>query len=301
MGTEHNHGNIKGKKLGISIGLNIGITVAQAVGALTSGSLSLLSDALHNLSDVIALIISYLSEKLMQRNATEQQTFGYQRAGIIAALINASSLIIIAIFLTKEAIMRVNEPVVIDSVIVIVLAGLSILVNGGSVLLIKNETHNSMNMRSAYLHLLSDLISSVAVLLGGIAMSVFQLYWIDSLLSIGIAIYLVISAFGLLISTLRVIMQFTPPSLNINDIEAELLAIPAIANVHHLHLWQLNDTAIHLEAHIDINQDISLSSVSELIRQANTRLQAQFNISHTVLQPEFGVKDPKERIVQGCS
>lgn len=290
MGAEHNHGNIKGKKLGISILLNITITVAQGIGALVSGSLSLLSDALHNFSDVIALVISYIAEKLSQKDATPQQTFGYKRAEVIAALINAASLIVIAIMLTKEAIVRFNEPTVIDSMIVIVLAGLSILVNGGSVLLIKNEAKDNMNMKSAYLHLLSDLISSVAVLVGGIFMSVFQVFWIDSLLSIGIAIYLIISALGLLIKTLKVLMQFTPSHIQADDIQAALITLPYITNLHHLHIWQLNDKNIHLEAHVDFGKDIKLSEVSDIIERANTILRDRFNISHTVLQPEFDVQ-----------
>ena len=118
MGTEHSHGNIKGKKLGISILLNVFITIAQAIGALVSGSLSLLSDALHNFSDVIALIISYIADKLTQKKFTPSQTFGFKRAEVIAAMINAASLIVIALMITNEAIVRFNEPTVIDSFVV---------------------------------------------------------------------------------------------------------------------------------------------------------------------------------------
>ncbi len=293
MGAEHNHGNIKGKKLGISILLNILITVAQGIGALVSGSLSLLSDALHNFSDVIALIISYIAEILTQKEATPQQTFGYKRAEVIAALINAASLIAIALMLTKEAVIRFNEPVVIDSLIVIVLAALSILVNGGSAFLIKNEAKENMNMKSAYLHLLSDLISSIAVLVGGIYMSYFQVFWIDSLLSIGIAIYLIISALGLLVKTLKVLMQFTPSHIQPDEIQEALLALPYISNLHHLHIWQLNDKDIHLEAHLDFSKDIRLSEVSKVIERASAVLRDKFDISHSLLQPEFGIQDSK--------
>jgi len=293
MGTEHNHGNIKGKKLGISILLNVFITIAQAIGALVSGSLSLLSDALHNFSDVIALIISYIADKLTQKKFTPSQTFGFKRAEVIAAMINAASLIIIALMITNEAIVRFNEPTVIDSVVVIILAGMSILVNGGSVLLIKNEAKDNMNMKSAYLHLLSDLISSVAVLIGGICMSYFQVYWIDSVLSLGIAIYLIYSSLGLLLKTLRVLMQFSPSSIESSEIETELKNLPYVENVHHLHIWQLNDKDIHLEAHLDFSENIRLDEVSKIIERANILLREEFDIKHTVLQPEFGVLDSK--------
>ena len=297
MGAEHNHGDLKGKKLGVSILLNLLITIAQAIGALVSGSLSLLSDALHNFSDVIALIISYIADKLTQKDYTPEQTFGFKRAEVIAALINAASLIAIALMITKEAIFRFNEPAVIDSFIVIILAGMSILVNGGSVLLIKKEAKENMNMRSAYLHLLSDLISSVAVLVGGICMSYFQVFWIDSMLSIGIAIYLIYSSFGLLVQTLKVLMQFSPSNIAPTDIEKELLQLPDIKNIHHLHIWQLNDKDIHLEAHLDFNEDIRLSEASEVINSASVLLQEKFDIRHSMLQPEFGVNDSKDLII----
>jgi len=297
MGAGHDHGDMKGKKLGISILLNIFITVAQAIGALASGSLSLLSDALHNFSDVIALVISYIADKLTKKDFTPEQTFGYKRAEVIAALINAASLIAIALMITKEAIFRFNEPAVIDSFIVIVLASMSILVNGGSVLLIKKEAKDNMNMRSAYLHLLSDLVSSVAVLVGGICMSYFQVFWIDSVLSLAIAVYLIYSSFGLLLQTLRVLMQFSPSNIKPGEIEKELLKQGYIENIHHLHIWQLNDKDIHLEAHLDFSEDIQLSEVSKVILNVKVLLREKFHISHSVLQPEFGVDDSKDLIV----
>ena len=297
MGHEHNHGDMKGKKLGISILLNVLITVAQAIGALVSGSLSLLSDALHNFSDVVALIISYIADKLTQKKFTPEQTFGYKRAEVIAALINAATLIAIALMITKEAIIRFNEPAVIDSLIVIILACMSILVNGGSVLLLKKEAKDNMNMKSAYLHLMSDMVSSVAVLVGGICMSYFQVFWVDSVLSLAIAIYLIYSSFGLLRQTLRVLMQFSPSHLDSKKIEQELIKLPFVTNVHHLHLWQLNDKDIHLEAHLDFSDNLHLSEVSNTIQLASELLKNKFKIYHTVLQPEIDVDDSKDLIV----
>ncbi len=297
MGHEHDPGNIKGKKLGISIFLNVLITLAQAIGGLVSGSLSLLSDALHNFSDVIALIISYIADKLTRKDFTPEQTFGYKRAEVIAALINAASLIAIALMLAKEAILRFNEPVEIESFWVIVLAGLSILVNGGSVLLLKKEAEENMNMQSAYLHLFSDMITSIVVLIGGVCMYYFQIFWIDSVLSIGIAAYLIYSSFGLLVQTLRVLMQFTPKNIDVKAIQKAIQQFPSIENIHHIHLWQLNDKDIHLEAHFDFKEDMSLSKVSEIIEQVSVMLRKEFQIKHTMIQPEFGVQDTKHLVV----
>jgi len=295
--TEHAHGDLKGKKLGISILLNITITIAQVVGGFISGSLSLLSDAMHNFSDVISLIISYIADKLTKKKYTLQQTFGYKRAEIIAAFINTAILLVIAVILAEEAISRFKQPVVIESLWVIALAILSILVNGGSVLLLKKDASENMNIKSAYLHLFSDMITSFAVLLGGIAMWYFNIFWIDSALSILIAAYLVYSSCGLLRRTLGVLMQFAPPGTDLRAIENEILRFPTIENIHHVHVWQLNDKEIHFEAHIDFNADIKLSKVAEITGQVRQLLRDKFKINHTILQPEIGSDDSSQFIV----
>jgi len=294
---EHAHGDLKGKKLGISILLNITITIAQVVGGCISGSLSLLSDAMHNFSDVISLIISYIADKLTKKKYTLQQTFGYKRAEIIAAFINTAILLVIAVILAEEAISRFKQPVVIESLWVIALAILSILVNGGSVLLLKKDASENMNIKSAYLHLFSDMITSFAVLLGGIAMYYFNMFWIDSALSILIAAYLVYSSCGLLRRTLGVLMQFAPPGTDLRAIENEILRFPTIENIHHVHVWQLNDKEIHFEAHIDFNEDIKLSKVAEIMGQVRQLLRDKFKINHAILQPEIGSDDSNQFIV----
>jgi len=295
--TEHAHGDLKGKKLGISILLNITITIAQVVGGFISGSLSLLSDAMHNFSDVISLIISYIADKLTKKKYTLQQTFGYKRAEIIAAFINTAILLVIAVILAEEAISRFKQPVVIESLWVIALAILSIFVNGGSVLLLKKDASENMNIKSAYLHLFSDMITSFAVLLGGIAMWYFNIFWIDSALSILIAAYLVYSSCGLLRRTLGVLMQFAPPGTDLRAIENEILRFPTIENIHHVHVWQLNDKEIHFEAHIDFNEDIKLSKVAEIMGQVRQLLRDKFKINHAILQPEIGSDDSSQFIV----
>jgi cobalt-zinc-cadmium efflux system protein len=297
MGAEHNHGDMKGKKLGFSILLNLLITVAQGIGALVSGSLSLLSDALHNFSDVIALIISYIADKLTQKKYSKEKTFGFKRAEVIAALINATTLIVIALMITKEAFSRFNQPVEVDSFLVIVLAGLSILVNAGSALLIKGEAKDNMNMRSAYLHLLSDLFSSVAVLIGGVVMHYYQVYWLDSVLSLAIAAYLIYASSGLLIKTLKVLMQFSPSHIKLKDVESRVLQLAEVEQIHHLHIWQLNDKDIHFEAHVNFQDNIKLSEVSEVLNTIRVLLRHEFNINHSTLQPGYGIEGNKDMIV----
>ena len=208
----HSHQQLSGKNLLISIFLNILITTAQIIGGIVSGSLSLISDAVHNLSDVISLVISYVANLLTnKKKQTLEKTFGYKRAEIIAAFINAATLIVIAVFLAIEAVKRFNNTQEINSELVIWLALLGIAFNGFSVLLLKKDATHNMNMRSAYLHLLSDMLTSVAVLIGGLLMKYFEIYWVDAVLTILISIYLLQMSWRIFIDSLKILMLFALP------------------------------------------------------------------------------------------
>ena len=294
----HNHSDLKGRNLFISILLNILITVAQVIGGLISGSLALLSDALHNFSDVISLIISYVAEKLSKRKASFQKTFGYKRAEILAAFINASTLIIVAILLIIEAIERFQNPQEIESNLVIWLSLVAILGNGFSVLLLKKDSEANMNMKSAYLHLLTDMMASVAVLIGGLLMKYYQVFWVDSVLTFIIALYLIWMGFDLLKNSTKVLMLFTPDAIPIKKIVEEINKFESIKNVHHVHIWQLNEEEIHLEAHIDFNKDITLSQFDVILHKIEDLVLIKYDINHVNIQPEFGKDDAKDVIVQ---
>lgn len=294
----HNHTNLKDRSLMISILLNMLITVAQVIGGLVSGSLSLLSDALHNFSDVISLIVSYIASKLSKKKASVNRTFGYKRAEILAAFINASTLIIVAIILIFEAIKRFKNPQEIESTLVILLSIVAILGNGYSVILIKKTTKNNINMQSAYFHLLTDMLASVAVLIGGLLMKYFQLFWVDSVLTFLIAVYLIWVGFDLLKTSTKMIMLFTPDHISIKDVVFKVNKLPLVKKLHHVHIWNLSDEELHLEAHLDLNEDISTTQFNHLLLQIEELLHDKFNINHVTIQPEFNKEDPKEVIVQ---
>ena len=295
----HSHGNISGKNLLISIVLNSLITVAQIIGGFLSGSLALISDAVHNFSDVISLIISYVANLLSNRKKqTLHQTFGYKRAEIIAALINAASLVIIAAFLGFEAFKRFYDPAEIKSGLVIWMALLGIAVNGFSVLLLKNDAEHNLNMKSAYIHLLTDMLTSVAVLVGGILMKYYQIYWIDALLTLIISIYLIYLSWDILVNSLKILMLFAPDHISIDDVVTELNKIKGIRNIHHVHIWQLNDHDCHFEAHIEFKNDIKLSQFDLICEEIELILKDKFQINHSNLQPEFFRNDEKEIIIQ---
>jgi len=294
----HDHSDLKGRNLVISILLNIGITVAQVVGGLLSGSLALLSDALHNFTDVISLIISYIANNLSKKKASFQKTFGYKRAEILAAFINAATLIVIAVLLIIEAVKRFQNPEEIESNLVIWLSLIAILGNGFSVLLLKKESETNMNMKSAYLHLFTDMMASVAVLIGGLLMKYYQVFWVDSVLTFVIALYLIWMGFDLLKDSTKVLMLFTPDTVPIKKIVDEINAFDSIKNVHHVHVWQLNEDEIHLEAHIDFTEDITLSQFDTILHKIEDLVFDKYDINHVNIQPEFGKNDAKDVIVQ---
>ena len=303
MGHSHSHNHshhhdLNSRNLLISIFLNITITVAQVIGGIVSGSLALLSDALHNFSDVISLIISWIANKLVKKKASLKRTFGYKRAEILAAFINAATLIVVAVLLIIEAIERFKNPQEIESNLVIWLSIIAILGNGFSVLLLKKNADNNMNLKSAYLHLLTDMLASVAVLIGGLLMKYYEIWWIDSVLTLAIAVYLVVMGWDLLKNSFKVLMLFTPDSTSVKSIVEDIQTIDAVKNVHHVHIWQLNEEEIHLEAHIDFKEDITLSQFDVILNSIEELIYHKYDINHINIQPEYGKCDAKDVIVQ---
>ena len=296
---QHQHGQLSGNRLLFSIVLNILITASQVVGGIISGSLALISDAVHNLSDVISLVISYMANLLSnKKKQTLHQTFGFKRAEIIAAFINSSTLIVIAVFLAYEAVKRFSNPQEIASEIVIWLAFIAILGNGLSVILLRKDANHNLNMRSAYLHLITDMLTSVAVLIGGLLMKYYQIYWLDAILTIIISVYLLFMSWSIFIDSLKILMLFAPKHLEIEDIQNEILSVKEIKNIHHVHIWQLNDHDIHFEAHIEFKRDIKLSEFDSICSKVEHILFEKFHINHSNLQPEFERDDHKDFIIQ---
>jgi cobalt-zinc-cadmium efflux system protein len=295
---QHSHKSKKDKNLFISILLNIVITVAQIIGGVLSGSLALLSDALHNFSDVLSLVVSYVASKLAKKKASTDKTFGYKRAEILAAFVNAATLVIVAVLLIIEAVKRFQNPEEIESDLVIWLAVIGILINGASVLLLKGDSKNSINIKSAYLHLFTDMLASVAVLIGGLLMKYYQMYWVDSALTFLIAIYLIIVGFNLLKVSTRILMLFTPDHINIEAVVKAVNKLPKVNKLHHVHIWGLNDDEFHLEAHLDFTEDIKVSEFDAILDDIEILLHDEFKINHVTIQPEFNKQDPKEIIIQ---
>ena len=298
MSHNHNHPEVKGKNLLFSIFLNIVITVAQVIGGILSGSLALISDALHNFSDVLTLIFSYIANVLSKKKASLDQTFGYKRAELIAAFVNSITLIIVAVYLILEASQRFSNPQPIKSNLVIWMSVLGIAINGISALMLKKDADHNINMKSAYVHLFTDMMASVAVLAGGILMKLYQIYWIDSFLTFAIALYLIYVGYDLLKESTKMLMLFTPSNIDIKELVLEVHKISGVNKLHHIHVWHLNDNELHLEAHLDCSEDIKMSEFNILLDEIENILLEKFHINHINIQPEYQKIDSKDFIVQ---
>lgn len=297
----HNHTlkpKVNGKNLVISIVLNVAITLAQIIGGIISGSLALISDALHNFTDVVSLVFSLIAHKLSKRKASINHTFGYKRAEILAAFINGFTLFFVAFYLIFEAIKKFYNPEPIDATIVIWLSALGISFNGFSVILLRNDAKHNLNMRSAYYHLFSDMMASVGVLIGGILIDNYQIYWVDGVLTILIAIYLIYVSYDLVKKSIKFLMLFTPDHIDIKEIVREVHQIIGVGKLHHIHVWYLNEDELHLEAHLDCDKDIKMSEFNDLLYEIEKLLYNKFGINHVNIQPEFQKVDPKDFIVQ---
>ena len=296
----HHHGNLTAKNLLITIVLNVGITVSQVIGGLLSGSLALLSDAMHNFTDVLALVSVYVANRMAQRKPTEQQTFGYKRIELLAALGNGLALVVIGVWLLVEAVHKLFNPEPVESFWVIGLALLSIVLNWVSVVLVSKDAAHNSNVKSAYLHLMTDVMTSVAVLAGGLAIMFWQIYWIDPLISMLIALYLLKASWGLIQHSATTLMLFTPQEVTVQNLVDEVAKFKEIVNVHHVHLWRLDDHAMHLEAHLDFKDDLPLSHVNQVLARLEEHLRSRLGITHFVFQPEFKRLDDKSLISNIC-
>jgi len=288
--THHHHpleGAGKEGRIIVSIGLNFLIALVEVVGGVLAGSLSLVSDALHNFSDAVSLIISLIAVKLAQRERTEESTFGYKRTEILAALLNASILIVVSFFLFKEAISRLFSVAPINSTLMIVVAGIGLIANLAAVFILHKDARSDMNIKSAYLHLFLDTLSSAAVIAGGLCIYFFKIYWIDSLLTILIGGYVLKEGYGLICDSLHILMQKTPKGIDLKDIQREVQEIEGIQNIHHLHVWEITDGDIHLECHINLSADIKISESNIIKNKLEKLLQEKFRVNHSTFQFEY--------------
>jgi cobalt-zinc-cadmium efflux system protein len=252
----HHHHHIDPKtgdgRMALAVGVNILLTVAQIVGGILSGSLALIADALHNLSDALSLFIAFFARKIARRPADDIMTFGYGRAEVVAALINYTSLILVGLWLAFEAIMRFLDPQPVDGGLVVGLASLALVIDLVTAWLTFRMAKDSVNIRAAFLHNVADALGSVAVIVAGIAILVFGWLWIDPAITLLIAAYILWMALGEMGSVIRILMLGTPEHLTPQDVTATIMAVEGVDDLHHLKLWSAQEHETALTAHIVI-------------------------------------------------
>jgi cobalt-zinc-cadmium efflux system protein len=292
MSGSHSHTPIEleessSSKLGIVIALNFIITIAEIIGGLLSNSLSLISDSLHNLSDAVAILLSYIALKISKKAHTLKRTFGYKRIQIIIALFNASIIILVSIFLFREAYLRFINPSPISGGIMLAVAIIGLIANAVSVFLLKKGTKYNINIKSAYLHLLADTLSSVAVVVGGVIIYFYNIYWVDPLLTTIIGIYVIKEAYSIISEAYNILMQSTPASINLMEIKSNLEEIKEVSNIHHVHVWQLDEKNIFFEGHVDLIDNFTIKEIEIIQQKIKNVLFQKFDINHVTIQAEF--------------
>lgn len=288
----HSHSSVNGTRFFWVTFLNIIITVVEIIGGLFSGSLALLSDAFHNLGDSASILLGYFAQLIGKRPETERRTYGYRRAEILSALLNSIFLVVISIFLMFEAVERFAHPQPINGLVMLSVAVVGLLANLASAFLLQRGSKHSLNIKATYLHILSDALSSIGVIIGGAVITVTNISWLDPLITILVAVYICIETWPIIHQTLSILMQ-SSPKLNFDEIKEDITDIDGVIGVHHVHAWMIDEHRIIFSAHINLN-DMPLSQVEPIYREVEDVLKGKYHICHVTIQAEVerGLEEP---------
>jgi cobalt-zinc-cadmium efflux system protein len=292
----HHHPSVKANRLLVATILNLVIFFAEIAGGLISNSLSLITDALHNFSDGLAIFIAWMANKIGKRPSNLKKTFGYKRIEILAAFLNALILIAISLYLFYEAALRIIAPEPVKGLIMLIVAIIGLLANLAAVLLLHGDAKKNINVKAAYLHLFGDTLSSVAVIIGGVFIYFFDLYWLDPVITILIGIYIIKETWTILKQTIDILMQGSPEGIDIDEIRHDIEQIVEIENIHHVHIWNLDDQSVHFECHVDLQENIRISQTDGIYSQIEGILKEKYHISHLTIQFEHHKCDDKDMI-----
>jgi len=268
-----------------TIALNALIVVAEVVGGLFSGSLALLSDAVHNLSDVVALIIAFVARRLGKRPPSRRHTYGLGRVEVMAALFNSATILVVGTLIIRSAVTRLMHPSPILSGVMLVVAVIGLAANLFSVLLLKGHSHGDLNMRAAMLHLLQDTLSSVAVVVAALLSAWKYGPYLDPIVSILVVALVLLSGWRLLRDASRVLLEGTPEGLDLEALRQDVQQLVPGLDLHHIHVWELRPDQRILTAHLRV-LDGPISGTDDVLRQIRGRLQTEWGISHSTLEIE---------------
>src|SRR6202521_2662786 len=290
----HGGGERTSRILRVSLVVTAAYIVLLVVAGIRAHSLALLSEAGHNLSDFFALLLSLTAVYLQSRPPSSTKTYGYHRAGVLAALVNAVSLVAVSGFIFYEAFRRLQNPEHVHAGVMISVAAAGVVMNGVIALLLYRSGRD-VNIRSAFLHEVGDTLSTAAVIAGGWAIMATGQYWIDSVLSVGIGVLILWSGFGIVRETLNILLEGTPRGVKLERVEAAMRTIDGVNDVHDLHVWSIGSETHALSCHISI-ADIPPSVSERILRDVKDRLREEFHIAHTTIQFENAVCE----VAHGC-
>ena len=280
--------------LRISLAVTLAYVVLLVIAGLRAHSLALLSEAGHNLTDFVALLMSWGAVYLQSRPPSARKTFGYHRAGVLAAFINGLTLVLISFYIWYEAFRRLRAPVSVDAGVMIWVAAAGVVMNGVIALLLLRG-HRDINLHSAVLHEIGDTLSTAAVIAGGVAIAFTGQQWIDPALSVGIGVMVLWSSFGIIRESLNILLEGTPSGMELDRIEKAICAVPGVCSVHDLHVWSIGSDTHSLSCHVGVG-DIPTSESANILAAIRTELGEHFQIHHTTIQFELNACE----VVDGC-
>jgi cobalt-zinc-cadmium efflux system protein len=290
MEFQHSHNqNIKlGNAFKTGIAVNILFVAVEAIAGFYSNSMALVADAGHNLSDVLALVFSWIAVIISQRQPTLKFTYGFRRSTILVALLNTILLLIAVGFIIYETFSRLREPLDIKAGSVMLVASIGIIINGFTAWLFMKGKKNDLNIRSAFVHFVADALVSLGVVVAGIIMALTGLQWIDSVVSFAIIAVILYGSYNLLIDSVNLALDAVPENIKIEHVHDYLAGLPEVTGVHDLHIWSLGTTDAALTVHLTTSVQTSLNFITSI----QHHLHEQFEIEHSTIQVEFGAIDP---------
>lgn len=298
MPHDHSHGHhghthadpdlVGDRRVAWAVGVNILLTVVQIIAGIFSGSLALIADAIHNLSDALSLVIAFLARRIARRPADAEMTFGYGRAEVVAALINYTTLIVIALFLMAEGVQRFFDPREVAGWAVVIVAAVALVIDTVTALLVLKLSKDSVNMRAAFLHNVADALGSVAVIVAGTVILLFDWTLVDPIVTIGISLYILWHAGSEITPVIRLLMLGSPESPTVSEVTAQLREVRGVASVHHLHLWQMQEKEVALEAHVVLTPEACATPTGRNDTRAAIKdcLDEAFGLHHVTIELE---------------
>jgi cobalt-zinc-cadmium efflux system protein len=273
------------RRVALAVGVNLALTLAQIAGGVLSGSMALIADAMHNLSDAASLGIAWAARRVARRPSDPVMTFGYARAEVVAALVNYTTLAVIGLYLLAEAARRLVDPPEVEGWIVVAVAGLALAVDAVTAALTFRMAKDSVNIRAAFLHNLADALGSIAVIVAGALILLYDWRLVDPVVTAGIALYILWMSLREIRPVVRILMLGAPPGLDAEAVLAEIEAVEGVADAHHLHLWQMDERRVSLEAHLTVTE-AHWPDCRAVKARVKARLAERFGIAHVTLDIE---------------